>query len=62
VSRLIFVEGFPGAGKFMTAQFWRPLRLSFSGGTSHEIDAFHCSGPRIWWAGPPGTFRRIASS
>lgn len=24
-----------------------PRRLSFSGGTSHEIDAFHCSGPRI---------------
>jgi hypothetical protein len=36
-----------------------PLRLNFVGDTAERIDAFHCSGPRIWWPAPAGVFRRI---
>ena len=27
-----------------------PFRLNFVGDTADRIDAFHCNGPRIWWA------------
>jgi thymidylate kinase len=36
-----------------------PVRLNFVGDTAERIDAFHCSGPRLWWAAPAGVFRRV---